>query len=263
MVDNQSTAQSREALSATLAPEELICSARNLGYGGGNNVAIRRAMAARKNYLLLLNSDADISQDGARQLLERLASNPDVSILGPIVREGNDGEYLVGGRDIARFPDTRIIAQADSIKSLPDYPLHHVDYVPGAVFLARAAAFEKIGLFDEQYFFSGETADFCKRAQEGGYNVCVDLEVLARHHVVASGMRETAYVYYNLRNRFLYASKYHPAEKRRYFLRWVGAGALAFAAAVRHGKIKKARAILLALAHGLSGRYGDQNVKFI
>jgi hypothetical protein len=44
---------------------------------------------------------------------------------------------LIGGKDIARSVSTRIAADAAALTALPGYPLNAVDYVPGAVFLAR------------------------------------------------------------------------------------------------------------------------------
>src|SRR5680860_779683 len=50
VVDNQSTSESHRALSRVVAPEELICSEVNLGYGGGNNLGIARAISRPPMY---------------------------------------------------------------------------------------------------------------------------------------------------------------------------------------------------------------------
>lgn len=153
----------------------------------------------------------------------------------------------------------------DDTKILRDHPIHAVDYVSGTVFLARSSIFKKIGLLDEEYFFSGEIADFCKRVREKGHKVCVDLEVEALHHTdqMPIHRRETLYVYYGLRNRFLYVRKYYARRKLRYFAYWTMKGTLGFARAVLQWKIAKARAILLAVVHGCRGRYGNQNAAFV
>jgi GT2 family glycosyltransferase len=266
VIDNQSTEATCKTLAAALAPDKLICSPVNLGYGGGNNLGIRRALAAEEKYILLLNSDAEISEEGVSRLLKRLQTNPEISILGPVIHEERDGvtQCLVGGRDIARYPSTRIAVQPGEVKTLPGYPLHEVGYVSGTVFLARCRVFAEIGLLDERYFFSGEIADFCKRARDRGHKVCVDLEVEARHDIgrTPPHIRETLYVYYSLRNRLLYARKHHASEKLRYFTHWAIAGGLELASAIKDWKMAKARAIFLALAHAYTNRYGDQNAKF-
>jgi GT2 family glycosyltransferase len=224
-------------------------------------------MAARHEYILLLNTDAEISEAGVSRLIERLKANPQIAILGPLIHEGNDRvrRHLVGGRDIARYSSTRIAVQLGDLKSLPGYPLHEVGYVSGTVFLARGSVFEEVGFLDEQYFFSGEIADFCTRARDSGHKICVDLEVEAQHDSgqTPPPMRETLHVYYGLRNRFLYIRKHHASEKMKYFSYRTLVGVLALARALGQGRIAKARAIVLALTHAHTGQYGNQNAKFL
>jgi GT2 family glycosyltransferase len=145
------------------------------------------------------------------------------------------------------------------------YPLADVDYVPGTIFLARRGAFEQIGDLDVDFFFSGEIADFCKRARNSGYRVCIDLQAQARHdtRMVPQSLRDTLYVYYNLRNRFLYAKKHYPSEQAKYLARWSGLCLVEGGRALAAGKLRKARAILLALAHGCTGRFGNRNAVFL
>src|SRR5437588_8904327 len=126
VIDNESSDSSRNVLAAALAADELICSGANLGYGGGNNLGIARALDAGARYLLLLNSDAEISEAAASRLIERLEACPEISILGPLVRERQHGavQTLAGGRDIARYRSTRRhAAQSYDRKSMPGYPL--------------------------------------------------------------------------------------------------------------------------------------------
>jgi GT2 family glycosyltransferase len=266
VIDNESTNAACRALPAALPSATVICSVANVGYGGGNNLGIRQALAMELEYVLLLNTDAEIAAADVSRLLARLDHYPEIAILGPVIKEEYDegAHRLVGGRDIVRYSSTRIAVPAGDIKKLPDYPVHEVDYVPGTVFLARSSVLKEIGLLDEQYFFSGEIADFCKRAKDRGHKICVDLEVEARHDSQQTPMRlrDTLYVYYGLRNRFLYAQKHHAREKLRYFAYWTVAGAAGFARAVWRGNMTRARAIILAVLHAYSGRYGNQNGAF-
>jgi GT2 family glycosyltransferase len=199
VVDNESTEATRGVLSAAVPAENLICSTVNRGYAGGNNLGIERALAAGLEYVLLLNTDAEISAAGVGRLLARLDAYTQIAIVGPVVNEANERQTrrLVGGRDIARHSFTRITMSPDDTKILPEYPIHAVDYVSGTVFLARSSVFKEIGLLDEEYFLSGEIADFCKRVRDKGYKVCVDLEVEAQHDAGQMPMdrRETLYLY--------------------------------------------------------------------
>lgn len=267
VVDNESTEATRKILTRELDPSEMICSQNNVGYGGGNNLGIRRALDGEAKYILLLNTDAEISEAGVIRLLNRLEADPTLSILGPIIREWQNGilQHLVGGRDISLGLSTRISGDPDTLASVPGYPLHEVDYVSGTVFLARRTVFEQVGLLDEQFFVSGEIADFCKRARGMRHKLCVDLEVSAYHDTsqTSRDLRETLYTYYNLRNRFLYIRKHYPEKKIWYFTFWATICFLEFAKALRWRKPARARAIFLALAHACTKRYGNRNATFM
>lgn len=265
VVDNESTEQSKSALSTIVESQNLICSRLNLGYGSGNNAGIRRALAKKYQYILLLNADAKIAATDVRRLLRRLDSNSQISILAPVIREDDHGhKRVVGSRDIARHSLTRILVPLDQLNRIPGYPLHDVDYVTGTVFLTRSNVFEEIGLLDEDFFFGGEIADFCKRARIRGHRICVDLEIEAHHdsNLAQPHIRESLYRYYSLRNRFLYLGKHHPGEIR-YRAYWSLAGMVAFVRAVCLGRLATARAILIALWHASIRRFGNQNAKFL
>jgi GT2 family glycosyltransferase len=267
VVDNESTEVTRRALAAGLGSASLICSPLNLGYAGGNNLGIRQALSAHCQYILLHNSDAEIPEAGVIRLLARLKANPQISVLGPLLNETRNGQphLLAGGRNIACYPTTRAPMDPSDLKMMPGYPIHAVDYVPGTILLVRADTFTEHGLLDEEYFFSGEIADFCKRVKDSGRGIYVDLEVEARHDCgqAPPTAREKLYVYYGFRNRFLYVTKHYTAEKTKYFAYWTLLGVLAFVRALALGKLGKARAIMLALTHAYIGRYGNQNASFL
>jgi GT2 family glycosyltransferase len=267
VVDNDSTEMSRQALTKALNADEVICTEVNLGYSGGNNLGIERAMQSGAQLIVLLNSDATIAEDDAIRLLDRLRDNPGISILGPVLTEYHSDSVrsYIGGSDIIRNSMTRRSADRETLSNVPSGPVIDVDYVPGAVFLARRNVFEQVGLLDEKFFFSGEIADLCKRARDRGQRVCVDLEVEAQHDANATSqtLRNTLYVYYSLRNRLLYAKKHHRLERTRYLALWSKLCLLELGKALATGRLRKARAILLAAAHGCTNRFGNRNAAFL
>jgi GT2 family glycosyltransferase len=125
--------------------------------------------------------------------------------------------------------------------------------------------FEEVGFLDERFFFSGEIADLCKRVQESGQRVCVDLEVKAGHHAnqTPPTLRDTLYVYYSLRNRLLYAKKHHHSEQIRYLAFWWTLCLAELGKAILQGRLRKARAISLAIVHGCTNNFGNQNAAFL
>jgi GT2 family glycosyltransferase len=267
VVDNESTAASRQTLSALPTPVDLISSVENLGFAGGNNLGLRQAQALATEYFVLLNTDAEISATDMRRLIETLDRHPDIAVVGPAVRETGGGgvRYFVGGRDIARYSRSRETVTVERFKSYADCPPRDVAYVSGMALLGRAALLRDVGYLDEDYFFSGEIADFCKRVAERGYRVCVDTGVIAMHRSDETPMRlrETLYTYYSYRNRFLYVDKHHRATRAGYYLRWSIRAGGAAAWALLRCKPTRARSIALAVMDANRGRFGNQNAKFI
>lgn len=267
VVDNESTERSRAALAAAVKQDELISSEVNLGYGGGNNLGVRQALEASAEYILLLNSDAEIAEPALSSLVERLEAHPEVSILGPVIHERSEGgeHCYIGGRDIALNTQTRIAAEAGDLDRVAGYPLIAVDYVPGTVFLTRRTVFQQTGLLDERFFFSGEIADFCRRARAASHESFVDLNVSVTHDAtrVSRSRRDTLYVYYSLRNRMLFARKHYPSKTVKHLAFWTCVCALEIAKALKSGDISRSRAIWLALWHGYANRSGNQNAAFL
>ena len=72
-VDNGSSDGSVEAVREQFPEVELIENGRNLGYAGGNNVGIRRALEAGAGWVVLLNNDATLAPD-AIDAFERAAT---------------------------------------------------------------------------------------------------------------------------------------------------------------------------------------------
>ena len=267
IVDNESSEDSRRALSQAGVADEIVLSATNLGYGGGNNLGIAAAARDNEAAILLLNSDVQIAEADVCQLVGRLAADRALSIVGPLLAERGDGRErcYAGGRDIARHRRTRIEVDAAHLTALAGSPLPPVDYVPGTVFLVRGSVFDEVGMLDEDYFFGGEIADFCTRARAKNHQLRIDALARALHETddSSNSPRDTLRVYYSLRNRFLYVRRHHAADKLRYFGFWVMNAAWAAATAIVRGRFRRARAIVLATMHGLMGRYGNQNAEFI
>ena len=133
----------------------------------------------------------------------------------------------------------------------------------GMVFLARSAVFASVGLLDERYFFSGEVADFCRRARDHGYACAVCPGVVAVHRPdQGMPLRSTLYPYYALRNRFLFLREHHPALRPVLEPFWVLWGFAMSVRAFLAGSPEQSRAYRIALVHGVKGMYGDRNAEF-
>lgn len=259
VVDNASSDGSPEQIASRFPGVLLLRNRRNLGFAGGNNAAIRSALQAGSQLILLLNNDARLEEESALGLMQALDIAPGYGLVGPLLEEhiGNKAVLYAGGREIAYHVNTRIrwnrqLAPVETV--LP------VDYVPGTAVLIRADVFKEVGMLDEDYFFSGEIADFCRRARTKGYRCGIAAHITAAHHSERAGkLRQTLYLYYSLRNRLLYTRKFASAA---WLAAWAGYDLFLAGKRLAGGDRPAARAIWLALVDGLAGRYGNRNSLF-
>jgi GT2 family glycosyltransferase len=256
VVDNASAKGDVDQISLQCPGARLLRSAANLGFAGGNNLAIKAALEAGSHVMLLLNNDAEIDEAGVTSLMQVMEATPALGIIGPIVNEfdGHRSILYAGGRNIAFHLNTHV-----QVASPPSQAVCAADYVPGAVVLVRRDVFVKVGLLDERYFFSGEIADLCLRARRCGFECGVVTRVIAQHNThLADDRRKTLYAYYSLRNRLLYVRKFHSWSLLIWsFIYW--------GMATRNllvGRLAAARVIWLAWSDGIRGNYGNRNVYF-
>lgn len=255
VVDNASV-DDADQISLRCPSARLLRSSVNLGFAGGNNLAIKAALETESHAMLLLNNDAEIDEAGVASLMQVMEATPALGIIGPIVNEsdGHSSVLYAGGRNIAFHLNTRL-----EVASPPGEAVCAADYVPGAVVLIRRDVFVKVGLLDERYFFSGEIADLCLRARRCGFECGITTRIMAQHDTrLADSHRSTLYAYYSLRNRLLYVRKFHS---------WLLPiwSFIYSAMAIRYllaGRFTAVRVIWLAWSDGIRGKYGNRNGHF-
>ncbi|MEI8197801.1 MAG: glycosyltransferase family 2 protein [Phycisphaerae bacterium] len=157
---------------------QLLVEPKNLGFAGGNNLALRPALqrpaADRPEFVILLNPDTLVRPGAFQELVTFMRNHPQVGIAGSRL-EDPDGTPQ---RSAFQFPnpwtelnDTlRIHLLEKTVKRSVMAPpvrdeAHETDWVAGASMIIRPAVFDEIGLLDEDYFVYFEEVDFCLRAR--------------------------------------------------------------------------------------------------
>ena len=135
---------------------EVLEPGSNLGYGGGHNVAFRRALELGADYVLILNNDVEVVEAGfVERLVAAIESRPGVGIAGPLVR-GPDGVIQPTDERFPSFP----LAISLALRRRPAFTSsqgdREVDAVNGVAMLISRATIEATGGFDERYFMYGE-----------------------------------------------------------------------------------------------------------
>ena len=253
VVDNASSKDEIDPLREKAHGTILILNSNNRGFAGGNNDGIQKALEEECGYILLLNADAEVTEECIKYLLSILENYPDIGIIGPLLQERE--KIFAGGRDIGLYSNTRIPFS----RSRSNEQITTVDYVPGTVFLVKSEVFNKIGLLSEEFFFSGEIADFCCRSRDEGFRCTIYNKCTAVHHIEQGKWRDLIYPYYSLRNRFLYVRRRSKNMWLPLFIRWWTSGMFHGSIAYVRGNRPLACALYLALKDGIRGIYGNQH----
>ncbi|MEY4745010.1 MAG: hypothetical protein RL272_955 [Candidatus Parcubacteria bacterium] len=233
-VDNGSTDDTVERLQAYPWVDAVVAS-RNLGFAGGNNLAIRHALEAGADYVYLLNHDTVVTPSflteavKAAEADEKIGAAQSLLLLHPdtdlINSTGNAIHFLGFGYCLdyrRRYADWRHAG------------LKEIAYPSGAGVLLRAAALRETGLLDEELFLYHEDLDLGWRLRLAGWAV-----VLAPHSVVHHKYefaRSISKYYYMERNRYVVLLKNLRAWTLVVLALPLAASELAlFAASVRSG----------------------------
>lgn len=181
----------------------------NLGFAGGNNLAIKLITKAVDgiDYYLLLNNDTVLVDDSISNLVKKTdESSFSISGLVNYYYDNPDQCWQAG----AFFRPNCI--KGKEIQPLSDCDLFftEVDTVPGSSLLVKKSVIDAIGLLDERYFAYYEEVELCERARRAHYNVAFLNGTRLLHKV---GRASTSYYkhYLRTRNTLLLYSDYYPS----------------------------------------------------
>jgi GT2 family glycosyltransferase len=187
---------------------EVIATGQNLGYAGGNNVGIRRALEQRPEFVWLLNPDTEVEPSTLERLLTAADEVPDAGTLGPrILYPDRRLIWFDGGIvDAERGGATAHLHSGRLDWEVPAEAPADTDYVTGASLLVRRRVFGRVGLLSEEWFLYFEETDFCRRVAAAGWRNIVDPRARMVHHVRSRGLLPSPYyLYYMTRNRIRFA----------------------------------------------------------
>ena len=255
MVDNASTTDCVERIERVFPDLEIVRSPSNLGYTGGNNLALERGVAERFDYVLICNEDIAVGRDAVAQLVETARSRPDAGVVGGVEVDYETGRPRTTGG--TRFPDWRFRIHWPVDHPPAGAPSARVLYVQGALVMFTRAALEAGIRFDDALFIYWDEIDLGYQLQQKGLAAYVDHRVEVRHrNKPASFLIRTGYL--QQRNRAYLAKKHYKGWKKWAYLAYSNLlevpGKLLVRTAQGHGEF--ARACLLGQWDGLRGVMG-------
>jgi GT2 family glycosyltransferase len=211
VVNNSREDGCRTALDSVRDRVEYIETDRNLGFSGGMNIGVRRALAKGVDRVLLVNSDVVIPPD-CLEWLEDGFVRAGVGIVGPAVLSRTDPGSVASLGMTYRARSGRMVHADYGSRFDPGRSnVGVVDGVSGCLMMVSREVFDRVGLLDEDYFFSFEDLDFCLRAKRAGYLTVVHERARAYHEGSrAIGPLSNARLYFAARNHLLMAERHAP-----------------------------------------------------
>lgn len=264
VVDNASKEGGLDEAVAGYPEVVVIRSPENLGFGRGNNLGLRRALAETGcEFFFLLNNDATVEPDAIEKLEATLDAFPEAGMAAARITlsEAPDVLWYGGGHVDWRKGSPAIpgyLGPADSGLALE---AKNVPFASGCAVMVRRCALEETGGFDPRLFMYQEDLELCLRTQRAGWTIRYAPDALVRHKGQGSERKDAGesfvpilspknprlpfYAFHVMKGRlltmFLHARGMNAARFLAWFPQYVAYKCLQYA---RHGRRDGIRAML-------------------
>ncbi|WP_460228658.1 glycosyltransferase family 2 protein [Bacillus cereus] len=176
----------------------------NLGFAGGNNIAIKQAYEEGYEFFWMLNNDTIVEKEALKPLVEHLKENTVTGIVGSkILYYDSDKIWFAGGELNALTGKTKHIGFKEVDTGQYDMK-KEVGYITGCSLCFRREVLEEVGYMFEDYFLYYEETDWNIRVKQNGFIVEYIPDSVIYHKVSISSGGENniaPYVaYYYIRN---------------------------------------------------------------
>lgn len=207
VTDNASKNDEGKRIREKYPDVQVICSEKNLGFAGGNNIAIPQAGG---RYLMFINNDTIIEEDHFDQLIARIESKKTIGMVCPKLRFAWDTRPI----QFAGFtPLSKItlrnsgIGYGEEDKGQHD-TAHPTPFAHGAAMMIKRDALEKAKPMWEGYFLYYEEMDWSECINRAGYEIWYEPACTIFHkESKAVGIGSPTKTYYLTRNRLIFAKR--------------------------------------------------------
>lgn len=252
VADNGSTDQSVTMLRENFPGIHLIILDKNYGFAEGYNLALKEIEA---EYVVLLNSDVEVTKDWIKPLTEYMDKHPEVAACQPKIRSWHHRELFEYAGASGGFIDKygypfcrgriRELVEKDNGQYDSIIPIF---WATGAAMFIRLDEYRQAGGLDERFFAHMEEIDLCWRLRSRGKQiVCIPQSVV--YHVGGATLKKENphKTFLNFRNSLVTLYKNLPEEELSGILlvrKWLDY--LAILVFILKGDVQNAKAVVKA-----------------
>ena len=204
VVDNDSPNKEADKIKIKYPEINLIKSKQNLGFAGGNNLAIREA---KGDYFLLINNDTEVEPGFLEPLVLKFKLNPKVGAVSPKIKYFFRPELIQYAGFEPMSPIT-IRQHAIGFQEVDNGQYENdllTDFAFGAAMLISREVVNKVGLMSDIFFLYYEEMDWMARIRRAGFEIWYVHNSLVLHKdSITTGSMSPLKTYYLNRGRLLY-----------------------------------------------------------
>ena len=205
VVDNGTRPPSCPILKERFPSLETVQLGENLGFTGGCNRGLTRAMELGADYVFLLNNDTIVDAQAIGHLVQALEGRPDVAMASAVL-------LYPGPEKRVQFIQSKLFrnwagqerSHENELLSDTHRKTYDVDFAPACAVMFRPKALKEVGLFDETFFTNWEDYDLCCRLVDSGWRiVTVGAAEVVHAHGQTTGRSSPFITYLFTRNRLI------------------------------------------------------------
>lgn len=206
VVDNSSKDGSVEMVKKTFPKVRVLENGSNVGFSKGNNIGAKNA---KGDYLLFLNSDTQVLDNGIKEMVGYLDKNEEAGIIGGLLVDNKGKPARSYGKFYNLFNVFLMLlfGERQELGRVSHKNLASVDWVSGGFMMVRASLFNKLDGFDEDFFMYIEDVEFCLRAKKMGFKVYFSPDAKVRH--IGQGSSNRAFAIMHIYKGLLHLYKKH------------------------------------------------------
>lgn len=171
VVDNASNDGTVDYIRVNFPEIHLIESKENLGFGRGNNVAMRYALDHGCDYVFLLNQDAWVEPDTFAKLVDIHHRHPEYGLLGPVQVNAEKTKVVDGVIQFLVNPDNVNKQMFSDFVMGTIEEVYPVAEINAAAWLLPRKTLETVGGFDPIFLHYGEDWNYLSRVLYHGMKV--------------------------------------------------------------------------------------------
>jgi GT2 family glycosyltransferase len=239
----------------------IIENEKNLGYAGGNNIGIQKAIASGADYIFLLNNDVTLEKDVLKKCVSAMEKSSGCAACQPIIVTFEDEERIWSAGTQLYFGYPRLFLKGTNLQKngIKTSPFGLV----GCAILFRRSALQQIGFFDESLFLLHEETDWCIRAKQMNFSLLIISNAIVYHKISTTiGMFSKIYLYYIGRNWLLVGKKNFSFFRYLYvlFTEFLIRFPYYLYHVIKKGQIKMIKYYLQGILDGIQGISGEAKI---